>query len=148
MSWSLSDDILRQASRRSYRVLSIYLALWCWVRKVDCVAIPRHELMSYIGKERFRGRRYEMLVADIRRLFPYASKLDFSGQNKFSTLYLSRKKYPNGIFDATMSDERRVEQLHKKGLATGIIKKLPPEMSMVSTLARMAHGLQDFTRKS
>lgn len=104
--------------------------------------------MSYIGKERFRDERYAWIIEDAKPAFPHLIKSGFSGKNKFATLYLSRRRYPKDIFDGMMSDKNRVALLCDKGLSAAIIKKLPSEKSIVSTLARMVHGLQDFTIRS
>lgn len=125
--------IYREACRRSHRILATYLLLWAWKRRVDCVAVHRNQLHPYLGIAARRQQRLRWLVLDTRHIFPYIKEL-YQKQGSRGTIYLSRKKFPDRVFEKMMYDLDRVELLMQHGLLTAMIEKLPAEKAMARTL--------------
>ncbi len=111
----LTEETYREAHRRSHKLLGSYLALWAWTRKVDCVVLPREQLLPFLGLEQMRNTRIEWLKDDLEKLFPHAFTTE-SGANVYATLYLSRLPIPSDAKAGKMTDEERVEVLEAAGL--------------------------------
>ena len=125
--------IYREACRRSHQILATYLTLWAWKKRVDCVAVHRDQLHPYLGIAARRQQRLRWLVSDVRHLFPYTKELYQERGNK-GTVYLSRRRFPDGVFEKTMYDLDRVELLVQHGLPAAMIEKLPAEKGMARSL--------------
>jgi len=138
-----TEQIYREANRRSHKLLGSYLAYWCWVHDVDCVVLERGVLLQYLGLKRMKNKRIDWLKNDVKDLFGYARTLKYAKTGNYSTLCLSRCDFPLGAFAKTMSNQKRVELLREKGLASEIAT-IPSEEEIVSILARMIHGIGDF----
>lgn len=110
------------------------LALWAWGKHVDCVVVHRDQLHPYLGIMARREERLRWLVSDARPLFPYTKELYHGGGGKRGTIYLSRKKFPDGVFDGTMYDIDRVKFLIEHGLSSAIIVKLLSEKAIARSL--------------
>src|SRR5437016_2949069 len=115
-----TKEIYRDACKRSHRILSSYVALWAWRKGVDCVVVDRSELFWYLGIRAMRKQRLHWLGQDIKVLFPYVEELH-GGTGGHATTYLSRRKFPPGVFDKAMHDNERVRVLEGRGLAAASI---------------------------
>ncbi len=136
-----TEDIYRDACRHSHRILGSYLALWAWKKGVDCVVLDRHRLLPFLGlKKAMRERRLHWLDEDVRDLFPYQESLGYSRSGVHMSLYLSRKRFPDGTFARSMTDPKRVQMLSEGGLPASIVGKLPTEDRMTGILATAATG--------
>src|SRR6266540_6268080 len=135
-----TKEIYRDACRRSHRILSRYLALWAWKRRVDCVVVSRHELFAYLGIKAMRGKRLDWLAQDIKDLFPYTKAL-YQRAGAHGSTYLSRLKFPSGAFDDRMYDVDRIRVLEQHGLRAAEIS-LPTESRVVAFLVTAATGLK------
>lgn len=143
---SRTKEIYRESCRRSHRVLGSYLVLWAWRKGVDCVVVDRSELFWYLGIKAMRKERLQWLDQDIKDLFPYVENLSGRTGGHYST-YLSRRKFPRGVFDAYMRDDDRVGALGKHGLRAASID-LPTERKMIGQLAAVAAGLKQRKRRA
>lgn len=85
-----TEDIYREANRRSHKLLGSYLAFWCWVHDVDCVVLKRNELLHYLGLKRMQNKRIDWLRADVEAMFSHARTAKNASSGNYSTLYLSR----------------------------------------------------------
>lgn len=135
-----TGQVYRDACRRSHQILAVYLALWAWKKRVDCVVIHRNQLHPYLGIKARRQQRFRWLVADTRHLFPYRQELYQRRSGGRGTLYLSRKKFPPDIFDKSMYDIDRIGLLGEHGHSAAMIEKLPSERAMAQFLASPVIG--------
>jgi hypothetical protein len=88
--------------------------------------------------------RLEWLREDLGKLFPYFKPLYDSDTGRYETLYLSRFGFPDGWLDDTMSTERRVELLKKKGRKTAIVD-IPDDSKIIRMMAELSHGIPNFS---
>ena len=130
----------RDALRRNHRLLASYLALWAWHHGVDCVALPRNQLLPFLRLKRMRDQRVDWLMADIKDLFPHAWATVDSQSNVYATLYLSRKPIPDEGRHGAMSDVKRTEKITSLGVAAAVAK-IPKENDLLGILGSMVQGI-------
>lgn len=135
----------REALRRNHRRLGTYLALWAWANKVDCIALPRTELLPYLGLKRMQDDRVDRLTDDVKELFPYSWTTVDSKSNVYATLYLSRKKFPSEGMKKTMNDSKRSKTFTDLGLPTAVAD-IPKEVEIISSLALQSSGIGSFPK--
>ncbi len=134
-----TKDIYRDACGQSHRILGAYLALWAWKKGVDCIALDRDQLLPYLGLGAMRKQRLHWLAEDIKDFFPHQEPLEFSRSGGHGSLYLSRKAFPDDVFEGVMLDEKRVKVLSERGLRASL-GRLPSEDRMITVLATAAVG--------
>jgi len=105
---------------------------------VDCLVLDRSVLLPYLGVEAMREKRLEWLAEDIKETFPYAEALYYGG-SVYGALYISRREFPGGAFDKTLSDLKRLRLLRRRGLRASL-SNIPSESRMISFLAAAATG--------
>jgi len=137
----------RYALRRSHRLVACYLALWAWHHGIDCIALPRGELLPFLRLKRMRDQRVDWLKTDIKDLFPYAWTTVDSTTNAYATLYLSRKPIPADAKKGKMRDVERVDKLTKLGLPAAMAN-IPKESDMLGILGSMFHGIGEIPKDS
>ena len=136
-------DPYREANRRKHKLLGIYLALWAWEHKVDCVILPREELLPFLDVDTMWNQHIDCLKEDVKYLFPHAWVTEVPKTKKYQTLYLSRLVISEAIKSGTMTDPERFEAIAKGGLKAAIVK-IPKESEIVRDLACVTHGIADF----
>lgn len=124
---------------RSHRLLGLYLSLWAWIHRVDCVAIKSEDLRLFLDVTLIRRERLKWIKKDTSIYFRHAVNL-YSGETH-ATIYLSRKAFPGKIFQESMEDEDRIKLLKTKKLRSAIVK-LPSEKEMFSMINKFAAGLE------
>lgn len=141
-----SDDAYREAARRAHKLAGMFLVHWAWTRGADCVCVQRSEWLSFVGLERVKNPRLDWFKDDVRLSFPHFMALDETGKKKHSSVYLSRKPFPVGVFSGSMSDIARAAKLGDVNIKT-VAAKLPSNAKAVEVLARMSYGISDFPIK-
>lgn len=143
----LTQDTYREANRRSHRLLGHYLALTAWIRGVDCVAVVKDELFPFLGlKKRMEMERIKWLTEDAKPLFPYSWWTQSKKTGGYSTLFLSRLRFPKDARLGFLVNEDRIKQFEAAGLKGSLIE-LPTEAEMVRLLSSAMVGLEPFTPK-
>src|SRR5205809_7870358 len=95
-----TQEIYRDACRRSHTILANYLALVAWRGRLECVCVARKDLLSYLGLGKVLDRRVELLKEDIKRLFPHVRALRDSSvylgnvTRTFHSLFIARRDFP------------------------------------------------------
>lgn len=105
---------VREGARRQHRVVALYAAIQCWVRKLDAIVIERGDLERLIGLERFKSKRWDWLQKDMEPYFDYIEILELSGKKKsLGSLYAGRVELelPHGV----LSTEKRVALMKANG---------------------------------
>jgi hypothetical protein len=138
-----AEDIYRESNKRRHKLLGAYLTLWSWMHKVDCVVFSRKTLLKFLELERMRNTRVDWMKEDLKELFPNASAMYTTSSGVYSNLYLSRFKFPAGFPWGSMRTVQRITRLKRKGLKTKEVK-IPSESEMISTLAKVMQGIEDF----
>jgi hypothetical protein len=137
------QDVYREASRHSHKLLGCYLALWAWVHRADCLVVPRSSIFCYLGlSKNMRDKRLIWMRSDLESLFPYSKTLKYSG-GKFADLYLSRVELPDSFFNSRMDTSARLGLLESGGIRAKEVN-IPSEREMVAVLAHVVHGIGDF----
>ena len=140
---SRTDQIYREACKRSHRILANYLMLQAWTKEADCVLVRKDGLFYFLGIDRMRQGRLKWLEEDIKDLFPYVEALNCHGGGHMST-YFSRFPFPDGVFDKIMHDNNRLETLKQLNVRASEVE-LPSEEKMIAVLASLAVGVGAFT---
>jgi hypothetical protein len=136
------DEVYREYVTRTHRTMAAYLSMFAWTRKLDCVALERDEIVRFWGlAKRVENQRLDWLKEDIEEYFPYVEALWFTGgTKKFGSVFLARRKFPEGAFSGSMTDKKRALALTEKGFPTAIVP-LPAEVEMLTQLTGVIHGL-------
>lgn len=142
-----TDELYREAHRRSHKLVGSYLALWAWTHGVDCVILSRDQLLPFLGLKRMQGRHVEWLTEDLKTLFPYSFWTVESKTNVYATLYVSRHPIPKGPQSGSMTDEERGEAFAAAGLKTGTAN-IPKEAEIIRIMACLTRGIADFPSES
>lgn len=135
-----TPDLYREMIRRQNRLLGTYLALWAWKQGVDCVVIPRTQLLPYLGLDRMRDDRIDWLKQDLKDMFRHTWSTIDSKSNIYATLYLSRKRIPQAVTMGSMTDEDRVARLKASGVRASIVS-IPNERKIIRTLSLLLYGV-------
>jgi hypothetical protein len=130
----------REALRRAHRLLGVYASLWCWTHRVDAIALPREQLLPFLGLERMRNDRIDWLKSDVKDFFPHAWATVFSRSGNYATLYLSRYQFPAKGKEGYMDDEDRAKRFSELGLKC-VVAKVPREAVLMKRLSMLAHGI-------
>ena len=138
-----AEDVYRESNRRRHKLFGAYLTFWAWMHQADCVVLSRKTLLRFLELERMRNKRVDWMKEDLEELFPHASAMYTTTSKVYSNLYLSRLPYPDSFPWGSMSTKKRIEMLNAKGLTT-LEAKIPKESDMVSTLAKVMIGIEDF----
>ena len=138
-----SEEFYREAARRTHRTLGSYLVQWAWTNDVDCVVVERKAYLHFVDMLRMPTKRINWLTQDVESVFEYAAPMWITGQSKWSTIYLSRRPFPDPFPHKSMSTRLRVKKLNSMGLRTAVVQ-VPSEKVVVEAMARVACGLEDF----
>src|SRR6266516_1098977 len=97
-----TEEIYRDACRRSHRVLATYLALYAWTRRLDGLCIERDDLLEYLGLSRMEDKRVEWLKDDINPLFPHVEVYRYKEyysvkKGTFDRLFIARRPFPSSV---------------------------------------------------
>jgi hypothetical protein len=92
-----------------------------------------------------QDKRIDWIRDDVKRSFKYSFVTVDAGTSKYSTLYLSRQRFPYGPQVGNMTDESRVHAFKSAGLRAGFAG-IPTEAKIVRILATLPHGIADFPR--
>jgi hypothetical protein len=143
----------RELCRRQHRLLGHYLALYAWVKNLDCVALSRQHLQSFLGIERFKTSRLEWLKEDIKPWFSFTT--DFwrgGGLNPtFASIFLSRISLDGVLPAGAMTTEQRIAKIATCALRAGLfqLKKrakakgpFPAEGEIIAFLAKVSVGIE------
>ena len=102
----------REFCRKQHRVLGHFLAVLCWRRGLDCIAVDRACLQLFLDISRFKSARLRWLIRDIEPWFPHHTKYVYSGGTTAS-IFLSRVPIEAHLSNGRMSDEERIELMGK-----------------------------------
>lgn len=106
---------VREGARRQHRVVALYAAIQCWIRKLEAIVIERRDLERLIGLERFRGKRWTWLQKDMEPYFRYIEIIEIEGKRKsLGSLYASR--VPLDLPIGSLSTEKRLARMQAAGL--------------------------------
>ena len=130
----------REALRRAHRLIGVYASLWCWTHRVDAIAIPRGQLLPFLGLERMRNDHVDWIESDVKDLFPHVWTTFDSDSGNYGTLYLSRYPFPTKGKDGSMFDKDRAKYFSKLGLKCRVAK-IPKEAALVKALSIVVHGI-------
>ena len=134
-----SNDAYRVLCRRGHRLLGLYLSLWAWIHRVDCVVISGDDLRLFLDVTNVKSERLKWLKNDISIYFRHMRNLIYPG-GTHATLYLSRKAFPEKAFEKSMQDEDRIKGLKSNKFRSAMVK-LPSEKEMFSMINNFAAGL-------
>lgn len=105
---------VREGARRQHRVVALYAAIQCWVRKLDAIVIERSDLERLIGLERFKSKRWTWLQKDMQPYFEHIEIIEIQGRKKsLGSLYASR--VPLELPTGSLSTEQRIAQMQANG---------------------------------
>lgn len=141
-------DPHRAACQRQHRVLAHYIAVQAWLRGLDCIAIEREDLETYLGLERFKSERIKWLLEDLKPWFPYNSAYyKSSAESSLHSLFLSRVKIGPWLSTATLTTAQRIAKIPADAPKTALFfqaaagKKRVKEPDVVRYLAVLDSGL-------
>jgi len=136
------EEFYREFVTRTNRTMAVYLAMVAWTQRLDCVAIDRDEILRYWGlTTRVEDQRIDWLKSDVNQFFPHVEALFEDGRNKFGSVYLARREFPEP-FANLMNTKARAKVLTSKGFPTAVVP-LPTEAEMLTQLTVLIHGLRD-----
>jgi len=139
-----TEQIYRDACRRSHRILANYLALVAWRDGLEGVCVERKHLLKYLSLDAMRDQRVEWLKEDIKRLFPYVeSRRDwvYGGTNAFIALFIARRPFPPDGLPPHEGFAWDTEGLRKTKFRIRKVS-LPSENRIVGALAAAAAGIR------
>lgn len=139
-----TEDTYREAHRRAHKLLGVYLSLWAWKQRVDCVILQREELLPFLDLDRMQDKRIDWVKEDVKYLFRHAWNTVDSKTNVYATLYLSRFPFTGAMKAGSIPDAKRVEVFAAEGLKAAIAK-IPKEAAIIRMLASVTHGIADFS---
>lgn len=138
-----SKDFYRMAARRTHRTLGSYLVQWAWANNVDCVVIKSKDYLRLLGMKRMQDKRMEWITDDLKSIFPYIKPIPRLGSKMWTSIYLSRHRFPKGVFDGSSTVEKRIKRMNDGGVRAAVAQLLD-EAGVVEAMARVACGLEDF----
>lgn len=138
-----AEDAYRELCTRSHRLLGLYLSIWTWVHRLDCVVVDGKDLRDFFDVVNVRKERMKWLEKDVEVYFRHMESLFFGGSGTYASLYLSRKKFPEGIFAVAMKDDKRIETMKSRKFRAAKVA-LPSEKEMFEKIHTLAAGLEPF----
>jgi hypothetical protein len=128
--------------RRMHRTLAVYLAMYAWVKNLDCVVIDGHDLRRYLGDmSRLEKPRKWAIMEDVKALFPHAQYIRRVGATPI--LFLSRTEIPDAAWKGRLYLGERIERFRELGIRADTVY-LPKEEEIVALNAKVIHGIEDF----
>ncbi|MGG5891124.1 hypothetical protein ACLF3G_29055 [Falsiroseomonas sp. HC035] len=141
-----SEDVYREACRRTHRVLAHYLAVYSWRHEVDCIVLDRKSVEGLLGIKKISVKRRTWVKADMASWFPYYETMDFQKTNaKLALMILSRFPVPSML--GAMTTSQRVDKLNQDGRRTRLFvlptvpKEKFGERQMLTAMNLLAAGL-------
>lgn len=138
----------RAACQRQHRVLGHYLAVQAWLRGLDCIAVEREDLETYLGLERFKSERIKWLLHDLKPWFPHNSPFYKStAESSLHSLFLARVKIGAWLPTSTLTTAQRIAKIPQDAPKTALLftpeagKKRVQESEVVRFLAILDSGL-------
>jgi hypothetical protein len=139
----MTTELYRKSAKKQHKTLACYLSLWAWINKVDCVVVKADAIFRFLGVEKMRSSRIKWITQDVKRFFPYVDELYCTQTRGYQSVYLSRLPFPAGFAKKSMTTQKHVNVLNRKGLRTKVAR-LRQEKKMVALLAAVTHGVGDF----
>lgn len=144
-------DAHRQACQRQHRVLGHFLAIQSWLRGIDCIAIERDDLKSFLGLMKLEQVRVEWVLEDLSPWFPFNNVYELSGAaQSLHSIYFSRLEIESFLNQnaKTMPSEARIKALPVGAPKTQLFFSNPKnnlvrltEIDVVKYLAILDSGL-------
>ncbi len=113
---------VREGARRQHRTLALFSMIQCWMRGLDGLALYRSHVERLLGLKRFKQTRIDWLREDIKELFPYQEIYWNSDNKSFSSLFVSRKELTQYLQAGSMTAQKRIDKIPKKGPRIGIFQ--------------------------
>ena len=144
-----TDETYRQAIARQHRIYAHYLALYAWVRKIDCLIINRQQLLKLLNLKAIKQARMAWFEEDVRPWFPELHTMwASSNDERLSSVILSRHPVPPSALQGSMTTEMRIVCLVEEGIPAGTFLggqyrgPLPNQKDIVSVISLLAAGLE------
>jgi hypothetical protein len=96
-------------AERQHKVLGLYLAICCWINKLDAIVLERSDFLKFLGLERVKRARVNNFQSDIKKWFPHQYPyFKTKAADCFSAIILSRNdiasKLPKGSMTSQLED--------------------------------------------
>ncbi len=141
------SDPHRESCRRQHRVIGNFLAMQAWLLGVDCIVLVRSDLVKFLDLERFKSKRVQWLLEDLRPWFLYQKDYyKSSSPSSIHSLFLSRVPIGPHLPKGSMTTTQRIRRMAPDDPKTTLFSKAPSgklhdETAIVSQLAQLASGL-------
>ena len=136
--------------RRQHRILAYYLAHEAWVRGLDCVALERAHLQTFLELRRFKDVHIKWPCSDVEPWFPVTVPVYANNDpNSIHSLYFSRLPIADSVFEGVMFTIDRIAAMPRRSPKTAMLigpgseDEFPDEATALSHLAQLAAGLID-----
>ena len=136
-----TQAIYQEANRRLHRLLGVYLALWGWKHRVDCIVVSGDELMSFLDLEVVQSKRISQLAYDLAEFFPEVRPLPSTSAGLKGMLF--SRNLNHARWSSRLEVDEVVAFLNQAG-CTASKAVLPSEQEMLSMLSLLIHGVGNF----
>jgi len=143
----IKKEPLKLSWRRQNRLLGNYLAGRAWVLGLDCIALDRPVLETYLDLAKFRETRLEQLRKDLKPWFPFQETFEIR-RSKFGGLFLSRINLENYLPKGQMTDAERIANMPPGSPRAELFSEIPSEEEMFTEMVMCASGYSEPTLKS
>ena len=142
------SDPYRESCQQRHRIIGHYLAVQAWERGLDCIVLVRKDLESFLGLERFKGKRNHWIMEDLKPWFQFPKPYYLTkAKTSLHSLFLSRVPIDHHLPLGSMTTEERIRRLSAKAPKTARFttkndgSQVPSYAEMVSRLSILAAGL-------
>lgn len=120
-----------------------------WIRGLDCIAVERADLSTFLDLKVFKAERVKWLLDDLKPWFPFSvAHNSTKASSSLRTIYLSRVSLKEHLPDGAMSMRERLKKMGPDGPRAEPFRISPAQKSVDETdivryLAVLDSGLVD-----
>lgn len=110
---------VRETARRHNRMVSVYVVMQCWARRLDVIYLDGDQLRGIAHDAGPGSLRSDWLLEDLGECFPVQRRLEWTSNQRLAGVFISAIDFSGFFPQGVMETDRRIKTLREAGYRVG-----------------------------